>query len=219
MLKNKAPVIVCSGSPLVREKPLGAPVFAKLVYWIWWLCLIPTSTTRFASDLWYRMTKKSIVLYKENTFYEQWHQIPIYKMKTTISSQKSWRPFWFACHSYYLDTNMCGFWCIRILVWTHTLVVTWQNSYWHIIYHESRYICICLGCVPSKIAITQPTFVVHCPCQLPNRFESVYILSCSVQNFKTKRQLKWMLRANEISRDLSSSCILDGYCIFITLTS
>ena len=32
---------------------------------IWWLCLVPTSTTRFASDVGCRMAKKCIVLYKE----------------------------------------------------------------------------------------------------------------------------------------------------------
>ena len=35
---------------------------------IWWLCLVSTSATKFASDLGYRMAKKLIGLYKENTF-------------------------------------------------------------------------------------------------------------------------------------------------------
>ena len=43
---------------------------------IWWLCLVPTSTTRFASDARYRMAKKWIGLYTEIFFYEQWHLIP-----------------------------------------------------------------------------------------------------------------------------------------------
>ena len=34
----------------------------------WWLCLLPTSTIRFASDLGYRMAKKWIGLYKEIIF-------------------------------------------------------------------------------------------------------------------------------------------------------
>ena len=38
---------------------------------IWWLCLILTSTTRFASDVGYRMAKRLIGLYKEYNFYEQ----------------------------------------------------------------------------------------------------------------------------------------------------
>ena len=32
---------------------------------IWWLCLVPTSTTRFASDVVYRMAKNLMGLYKE----------------------------------------------------------------------------------------------------------------------------------------------------------
>ena len=32
---------------------------------IWWLCLVPTSTTRFASVVGYRMAKNLIGLYKE----------------------------------------------------------------------------------------------------------------------------------------------------------
>ena len=43
---------------------------------ILWRCLVPTLTTRFASDLGYEIAKNSIGLYKENTFYEQCHQIP-----------------------------------------------------------------------------------------------------------------------------------------------
>ena len=35
---------------------------------IWWLCLIPISTTRFTSDLGYRMAKNLIGLYKEILF-------------------------------------------------------------------------------------------------------------------------------------------------------
>ena len=35
---------------------------------IWWLCLVPTSNTRFASDVGYRMAKNLIGLYKEQFF-------------------------------------------------------------------------------------------------------------------------------------------------------
>ena len=38
-------------------------------------CLVSTSTTKFVSDLGYRMAKNSIGLYKENTFHEQWHPL------------------------------------------------------------------------------------------------------------------------------------------------
>ena len=43
---------------------------------IWWLCLVPTSTTRFASDVEVQNGQNLIDLYKENDFYEQWHLIP-----------------------------------------------------------------------------------------------------------------------------------------------
>ena len=32
---------------------------------IWWLCLVPTSATRSASGVWYRITKQLIKIYKE----------------------------------------------------------------------------------------------------------------------------------------------------------
>ena len=55
----------------------------RLVFWhnvnpkrIWLLCLVPTSTTRFASDLGYKMAKNFEKVIQGNTFYEQWHQIP-----------------------------------------------------------------------------------------------------------------------------------------------
>ena len=54
---------------------------------IWWLCLVPTSTTRFASDLGCRMAKNLIELYKESTSCKQWHQIVSHEMKNTIRSQ------------------------------------------------------------------------------------------------------------------------------------
>ena len=46
---------------------LGASLESALNNRIWWLCLVPISTTRSA---------RYLGLYKENTFYEQWHQIP-----------------------------------------------------------------------------------------------------------------------------------------------
>ena len=46
------------------------------IHLIRWLCIVPTSTTRFASDLGYIVAKILIRFCKENTFYEQWHQIP-----------------------------------------------------------------------------------------------------------------------------------------------
>ena len=73
---------------------------------VWWLCLGPTTTTKFTSDLGYRMTKNSIGLYNENAVYEQWHQI---------------------ASVIFLNPNMCGFLYIRMLASSQTLVVNWQN--------------------------------------------------------------------------------------------
>ena len=36
---------------------------------IWWLCLVPISTTRFASEVGYKNAPNLKVLYKENTFF------------------------------------------------------------------------------------------------------------------------------------------------------
>ena len=44
---------------------------------IWWLCLVPTSATRFANDLGYRLARNSIGLNKTNAFFlKQWRRIP-----------------------------------------------------------------------------------------------------------------------------------------------
>ena len=43
---------------------------------------------------WGTVAKNVIGLYKTNTFYEQLHQIPWYRMKSTIFPHKFWRPFW-----------------------------------------------------------------------------------------------------------------------------
>ena len=55
-------------------------VLEYMIFWsmnkIWWLCLVPTSTTRFASDVGYRIAKNLVGLYKEDNFHEQWHLIP-----------------------------------------------------------------------------------------------------------------------------------------------
>ena len=56
---------------------------------IWWLYLVPTSTTRFASDVGYRMAKKLIGLYKELIFMNNdikflKHHIPSQFLKTVL---------------------------------------------------------------------------------------------------------------------------------------
>ena len=56
-------------SCLYWRKPTEVSCMAKeCVNKIWWLCLVPTSTTRLASDVGYKMDKKWIVLYEEIIF-------------------------------------------------------------------------------------------------------------------------------------------------------
>ena len=37
--KHVTPLMVCSGPPLIQDKPIGAPTFVRLAYWK--PCLIP----------------------------------------------------------------------------------------------------------------------------------------------------------------------------------
>ena len=75
---------------------------------IWWLCLIPTSTTRFPSDLGCSMAKNLIGLYKEILFMN--NQIPYHRVKNTIFTHKFWRPFLIAKLSYFFRPKYYGFW-------------------------------------------------------------------------------------------------------------
>ena len=56
-----------------------------------YLCLIPASTTRFASDVQYRMATNLIGLYQEINFHE--HLFPQPRVKNTIFLHTFWRPF------------------------------------------------------------------------------------------------------------------------------
>ena len=94
---------------------------------IWWLCQVFTSTTRFASDVGYRMAKNLIGLYKENNFHEQRRLIPWQRMKNMIFHHKFWRPFLDCMPQLFLTPKMCGFLYICRFLWTQTLVVNWQN--------------------------------------------------------------------------------------------
>ena len=71
------------------RRPVASYVWPGL-YRTWWLCLGPISTTRFTSDLGYRMAKNLIGLYmyKENTFYSSF-------------PQRFRRSFGIACLSYF----------------------------------------------------------------------------------------------------------------------
>ena len=68
---------------------------------IWWPCLVPTSITRFASDLGTEWSKINRALQGKCFFYEQWHQIPYHRRKNTTFPHKSWIPLWIACLSYF----------------------------------------------------------------------------------------------------------------------
>ena len=68
-----------------------------------------------------------------------------------------------------------------------------------------------------KLKSREISFVhnIHFNCPIGEIFahSTAVLLPCSVQNSKAISQLKHDLRANEISRDLSSRWILDGYSI------
>ena len=62
------------------------------------------------------MTQNLIGLYKENTFYKQWHQIPQQIEWITQYSLINFEDY-FGMHAsiIFLDPNMCGFWYICML--------------------------------------------------------------------------------------------------------
>ena len=73
---------------------------------IWWLCLVPTSTTRFASDVGYGMAKNLIGLYKEIIFMNMTSNSLTKNEERGIPSQKTI----FGLHaSVIFRPNMCGF--------------------------------------------------------------------------------------------------------------
>ena len=85
---------------------------------IWWLCLVPTSTTRFVSDVGYIMAKKLIGLYKEI----------IFKNSDIKLLNIEWRaPYPFTNFEDHFTPNMCGILFVCTLASTQTLLVNWQN--------------------------------------------------------------------------------------------
>ena len=109
---------------------LKYPVFSGLRVLsnkIWWLCLLPTSTTRFASDVGYRMAIKWVGLYKEILFMNndikflniEWRTpYPLTNFEDCVGLRAS---------VIFLYSNMCGFLFICTLASSQTLVVKWQN--------------------------------------------------------------------------------------------
>ena len=85
--------VTCTGT---QELPHGKIVGSRVIFnMIWWLCLVPTSATRFASDVGYRMAKKWIGLCKETIFMNNSltengeHDIPSQILKTIFGLHAS----------------------------------------------------------------------------------------------------------------------------------
>ena len=100
---------------------------------ILWLCLVPTSTTWFASDLVYRMAKKIVGLHQEILFMNndikfldiEWRTpYPLTDLKTVFGLRAS---------VIFSDSNMCGILFICTLASSQTLVVIWHKSF--ILFH------------------------------------------------------------------------------------
>ena len=88
----------------------------------WWPCLVSISTTRFASDLRYRMAKNLIGLYMGNAFFFINNDIKFLNIK--------WGTRYSLTHlktSYFLVHTVCGFLHICMLLWSQTLAVNWQK--------------------------------------------------------------------------------------------
>ena len=56
--------------------------------------------------------------------YEQWHQIPLHKMKNTLFPH-IFKTILDGMTQLFLDSNLCGLCYINMLVWSQTLVVNW----------------------------------------------------------------------------------------------
>ena len=94
---------------------------------IWWLCLVPTSTTRFASEVGYRIakiwhgyTRKIFFMNNDIKFLNR-------ERRTRYSLTHFEDHFWIACLSYFLDPNMYGFQFIWRVLLSQIPVVNWQN--------------------------------------------------------------------------------------------
>ena len=98
-----------------------------LVNKIWWLCLVPTSTTRFASEVGYRIAKIWHGYTRKIFFMNNDIEFLNRERRTRYSLTHFEDHFWIACLSYFLDPNMCGFQFIWRVLWSQILVVNWQN--------------------------------------------------------------------------------------------
>ena len=94
---------------------------------IWWLCLLPTSTTRFASDVGYRMARKLKGLLKEIIFMNSDIKFLNIEWRTPYPLTNLEDRFGLHAPVNFWDSNMCVFLFISTLARSHTLVVNWQN--------------------------------------------------------------------------------------------
>ena len=74
---------------------------------IWWLCLVPASTTRRASDTVYKIAKTSIGLYKQILFMNIDITFFNIECRTRYSLTNFQDHFWLHAF-YFLDHNMCN---------------------------------------------------------------------------------------------------------------
>ena len=121
-----------------RNNIESPPNVAEAYTMIWWLCLIPTSTTRFASDVGYRMPK-TLIGYKEIIFMNNDIKFLTIEWRRPYPFTNFKDRFGLRASVIFLDSNMCGFLFMCTLASSQTLVVNWQN-YLLILFHYSRFV-------------------------------------------------------------------------------
>ena len=89
-----------------HQQPPAIELYYAICNRIWWLCLVPTSTTRFACDLWYRLQNGQ----KFNRVIQD--KYLLWTMRSNSLSKNEERD---------ILLHIC------MLVWSQTLVVNWQN--------------------------------------------------------------------------------------------
>ena len=95
---------------------------------IWWPCLVPTSTTRFASDLGYGMDKNLTGTYKENTFMNNDIKFLYIEWRTRYSLTK-FEDDLDCMPQLFSNPNRCGFWHICMLLWSKVLWSIGRTNY------------------------------------------------------------------------------------------
>ena len=93
----------------------------------WWLCLVPTSTTKFDSDVGYRMAKPLIRLYKELIFMNGDFKFLSIEWRTPYPLTHFEGRFGLRASVIYWASNIYCFLFFCTLASSQTLVVNWQN--------------------------------------------------------------------------------------------